>query len=100
MLITHIKKTKVHACAWFMFPIFLAACGGGAANSQTTPSSETSEPAPIVSEAKVDTTWQNQQDTVAFLNRATFGVTPSDITLGEELSASEWFISQLNAPAS
>lgn len=73
------------------------ACGGSS-DEQTAQAPVTAEP--ITGAVPSDTTWQSSHQTVAFLNRATFGAKPSDLELYQSTTASEWFETQLNAPPS
>ena len=96
MQYTRNKQSLANKLAWFVLPVLLIACGGGEASSDNSTTNKDTKPDdPVV---VIDSTWLTPVDTIRFINRASFGATPSDVDLYEETTASEWFQSQLSLP--
>lgn len=95
-MITRYKNT-LRQFAVILVTTLLIGCGGGGESTQAAEPTPP-EPPPVTppTEQPQDDTWQSEQDLVSFINRASFGATPDDLSLHNTTTASSWFAQQLS----
>lgn len=78
----------------------LAACSDSGGGAPSGPSTPPSSPAPPPPPSDLNGAFVSEASTAFFLSQSTFGATPSELTQLTGTSASQWFVSELNKPAS
>ncbi|MEM9172722.1 MAG: DUF1800 domain-containing protein [Pseudomonadota bacterium] len=99
-------KSSIITSSCCVFIIFLSACGGSSDSAfipeppVSGPPAPGPAPDPTPPPAQPGSAFESRNSTARFLTQATFGPTPGELDRLTGTSASAWFRSELNKPAS